>query len=390
MTLPANRLTFSAIAALSCPLRGKGLMNRLTESIERLEALRPDLASAPVPVGLTRYWAASFGWPEDLWRGTGLTAETYSTEDISVADDLRMIGNLIELHGEEALIRKFLDWPYVPHETIVFSAPDLGAALEAVVGIINRTNPQLHLQLADDGAWCDIFISADPTLGQFRGFVEVITTLFVLRIADSYARFGPSGDGLKSSPYVEAVHADPLLLQAVNGLVPASIRRGAERTFVRLETTALRLANPGYRASTWQDLLREIGGREGAAHQQGGDLEGEITALVLASLRERGRVPQMSELAQARGTSVRSLARQLAASGISLRDLSGHAIVQVAAEKLRSTDLPVSEIALSLGYSEPSSFVRAFRKVAGMTPGKWRTLACAAGDQDASPLRRAG
>ena len=73
-----------------------------------------------------------------------------------------------------------------------------------------------------------------------------------------------------------------------------------------------------------------------------------------------------------------------------MRDLSGHALVQVAAEKLRSTDLPVSEIALSLGYSEPSSFVRAFRKVAGMTPGKWRALAYAAGDQDASPLRRAG
>ncbi|WP_226700276.1 helix-turn-helix domain-containing protein [Qipengyuania gaetbuli] len=365
-------------------------MNRLQESIERLETLRPDLAAAPVPVGLTRYWAASFGWPEDLWRGTSLTAETYSTENVSVADDLRMVGNLMELHGEEALIRKFLDWPYVPHETVVFSAPDLGAALEAVARIINRTNPQLDLQLVDDGTWCDFVISADPALGQFRGFVEVMTTLFVLRIADSFARFGPPGEGLASSPYVEAVHVDPLLLQAVNGLLPVTISRGADRTFVRLEAQTLRLANPGYRASTWQNLMRDLGGNAAGANRQGGNLEGEITTLVLASLRERGRAPQMTELAKARGTSVRSLARQLAADGISLRDLSGHALVQVAAEKLRSTDLPVSEIALGLGYSEPSSFVRAFRKVAGMTPGKWRALAYAAGDQDASPLRRAG
>jgi AraC-like DNA-binding protein len=36
------------------------------------------------------------------------------------------------------------------------------------------------------------------------------------------------------------------------------------------------------------------------------------------------------------------------------------------------TDLPVSEIAVMVGYSETSAFVRAFKRWSGVTPGSWR------------------
>ena len=45
---------------------------------------------------------------------------------------------------------------------------------------------------------------------------------------------------------------------------------------------------------------------------------------------------------------------------------------QLAEQHLKNGDLPAAEIALLLGYSEPSVFFRAFRQWTGLTPGEYR------------------
>jgi len=44
----------------------------------------------------------------------------------------------------------------------------------------------------------------------------------------------------------------------------------------------------------------------------------------------------------------------------------------LAAEKLISTDLPVTDIALSCGFSSPSYFTKQFRELIGKTPSVYR------------------
>jgi AraC-like DNA-binding protein len=39
---------------------------------------------------------------------------------------------------------------------------------------------------------------------------------------------------------------------------------------------------------------------------------------------------------------------------------------------LRQPTLPLGEISFLLGYSEPSTFSRAFKRWTGVTPGEWR------------------
>jgi AraC family transcriptional regulator len=39
---------------------------------------------------------------------------------------------------------------------------------------------------------------------------------------------------------------------------------------------------------------------------------------------------------------------------------------------LASPELPVTEVALSVGYQTPSSFTAAFRKMTGLTPSEFR------------------
>ena len=44
-----------------------------------------------------------------------------------------------------------------------------------------------------------------------------------------------------------------------------------------------------------------------------------------------------------------------------------------AARLLTQTDVPVREIALTVGYTEPSQFTKAFRRSYGTTPSGYRT-----------------
>lgn len=68
----------------------------------------------------------------------------------------------------------------------------------------------------------------------------------------------------------------------------------------------------------------------------------------------------------------RTLHRRLQAEGTEFRAIADEVRFAIAQNCLRDTDLRISEIALSLGYSEESAFIRAFRKWAGTPPGDWR------------------
>ena len=56
--------------------------------------------------------------------------------------------------------------------------------------------------------------------------------------------------------------------------------------------------------------------------------------------------------------------------------------LQTGAELLRTSSLPIGEIALRVGYESPSKFAEAFKKQSGQTPGRYRALFCPAGTAD--------
>jgi AraC-like DNA-binding protein len=50
-----------------------------------------------------------------------------------------------------------------------------------------------------------------------------------------------------------------------------------------------------------------------------------------------------------------------------------HAVIMNRAkELLHVAETPLAEVSYLLGFSEPSSFHRAFRRWTGKTPGQWR------------------
>jgi AraC-like DNA-binding protein len=68
----------------------------------------------------------------------------------------------------------------------------------------------------------------------------------------------------------------------------------------------------------------------------------------------------------------RTLHRKLRAAGTSFRSELDQARYAVGEQMLLATDLPVSEVAASLGYANSSGFIRAFQRWTGASPSLWR------------------
>lgn len=69
----------------------------------------------------------------------------------------------------------------------------------------------------------------------------------------------------------------------------------------------------------------------------------------------------------------RTLARHLAAEGVSFQALLDDVRYAVARELLTVTDLPVGDIAFALAYATHGAFADAFRRWSGMSASAWRT-----------------
>jgi AraC-like DNA-binding protein len=90
-------------------------------------------------------------------------------------------------------------------------------------------------------------------------------------------------------------------------------------------------------------------------------------------------LPNLAEFA---GTSVRSLQRRLAASGLGFGRLVDEARFQAASRLLRDPAVRIIDVSVELGYTDAANFTRAFRRWAGVSPLAFRRaaqLGCGAG-----------
>ena len=77
-------------------------------------------------------------------------------------------------------------------------------------------------------------------------------------------------------------------------------------------------------------------------------------------------------VADSLGVSRRQLFRQLSAEGATFDQIAGEVKFSRARHLLRSGDAPITEIAFALGYSDHSSFTRAFSRWLHISPAEWR------------------
>ena len=90
--------------------------------------------------------------------------------------------------------------------------------------------------------------------------------------------------------------------------------------------------------------------------------------------------PRLGDVARALAVSERTLHRRLAEEGVHFAALVEEARRERAELLLATPQLSCSEVAFLLGYAEPATFFRAFRRWTGETPQRWRATRA-----DASP-----
>jgi AraC-like DNA-binding protein len=103
------------------------------------------------------------------------------------------------------------------------------------------------------------------------------------------------------------------------------------------------------------------------------DLIDSIEAWVAASFCRSGAI-DIANAASDFGVSVRSLQRKLADRGTNYFDVRNDVRFNIAKCMLSESSVPITSIALHLGYSETSAFSRGFRQRAGKSPAQFRKL----------------
>jgi AraC-like DNA-binding protein len=148
---------------------------------------------------------------------------------------------------------------------------------------------------------------------------------------------------------------------------PIRFARPATRVLFHERELALPIARSdevvaGYLSAYAEQMLRSL--------VDGTSVRERVRAALWASLSD-GR-PDLAQIASVVGMSARTLQRRLAEEGTSLQGELDVIRRGMALAALRSDDAPVQDIAFLLGYTETSTFHRAFRRWTGTTPDQYR------------------
>ena len=84
------------------------------------------------------------------------------------------------------------------------------------------------------------------------------------------------------------------------------------------------------------------------------------------------KIPTLAEIARVLGLNNKSFQKQLKMNDLLFPDLLRAARRELALHYMNEPEMPFTEIAYNLGYSELSAFSRAFRSWTGMSPQRYR------------------
>lgn len=103
-------------------------------------------------------------------------------------------------------------------------------------------------------------------------------------------------------------------------------------------------------------------------------LSAQIQRMILNAQQEYLQFPKIEELAKTLKISPQTLHRKLLADGTNYQQIKNNIRRDVAINKLIGEKCSVDEVSRITGFTEPSSFTRAFKQWTGMSPRNYRKL----------------
>lgn len=107
----------------------------------------------------------------------------------------------------------------------------------------------------------------------------------------------------------------------------------------------------------------------------------EVRRVLTAALPD---MPALEIVAGRLGLSTRTLCRRLSEEGHTFQGIKNGLRRDIAIQRIAMTDTPIADIALELGFDDPNTFYRSFRRWTGHTPGHYRQIGAEAIPQAAA------
>ena len=241
-------------------------------------------------------------------------------------------------------------------------SPALGDALAVLVRYQRLFHDAIGTTLERE---TNIVRAVFPLSPQVRAIAPIAASCAASLVGGVRLLVGPSWTPAR----VELPHPEPKQARALRDFIGAPVAYGQPRCLVELPTSdlALPLLAPDRALGVWLRAQAE------ATLAKLGEVQpmSEAVARRLVESLPRGQGTQVA-IARALGIGDRTLQRRLAAEGTTFAALLERSRRQLAEGFLKDPRLSASEVALLLGYSDPSTFFRAFKRWTGRTPQQFR------------------
>lgn len=180
---------------------------------------------------------------------------------------------------------------------------------------------------------------------------------------------GRRGSGRRITPArVEYRRAGPTAPE-LDDHYGAPILFGSTRNAMTFHVDDLAAPFPGH-SPEFLDLVTPGLAAAFAEIQDSDDIGERVKAVLKRSLAS-GR-PEVAYVARELGMSERTLQRRITAEATTFRALLSDARRELSQQLLGDSALQIEEVTYLLGYQDTTSFYRAFRDWAGVSPGEWR------------------
>ena len=305
--------------------------------------------------------------PDEVLSDSGIEPELFSDP-----------GNLITYKARDRLFQQSVVRTGCPYfGLLVGKRMDLSSL--GLVGLLMKTSPTVeaalrnlgdYLHLHAQGAVITLKLDDDLAMLTYHTFESGLeaadqtgdgAVAMMLNVLRSLC--GPGFRPIEAS----FAHRKPADIEPYRKVLRTPLYFDAEQYALVFPRTCLNIRPPGS-DSDLQRLLKEQIDTLDSAHSL--NLPDQVRS-VLRSALTTGRATEQ-QIAALFSMTPRTFARRLKEQGTSFHELIDECRFEISRQMLTNTSRSVAEIGVSLGYSRASSFIRAFRRWSGCTPGQWR------------------
>ena len=218
-----------------------------------------------------------------------------------------------------------------------------------------------EVERTQEGAYLHLNRAGERDLGLRVSNEATLASITSISREVSTAQFSPLAVFFK--------HDAPETIEAHEAYFGCPTHFGSDRDALLLSDDALSAKNRLGDESTSAFFDRYLETEE-IAYAGVVSLDRQVRSAVTSCLSEG--VPTVSDIAARLGMSARTLQRRLAEEGRTYQELVDRARRELARALLRDTQYSLADVAFLTGFSEQSTFTRAFKRWSGQTPRSFR------------------